>query len=210
MDVLAEARAARKALRGVGGRLLALRDAPRLLDPDQFPTVAGFPYVEVLEPYVGGTTWNFIEWADIPDARDESRAYLRRLRIVQTPWSSWYLHWIVLPDEDRDPHDHPFPFYSLILRGGYTERLWRIVPGFTRDQMGSHERRWLRGSLHKMDQEHAHMITDLRRGTLTMIFAGAKNNGGRWGFYTPNFVPWQAYNKAKYGAADEYALDEFA
>jgi hypothetical protein len=47
--------------------------------------------------------------------------YLIRYRIVQTPWLGLYLHHILRSDDDRALHDHPWPFLSFILRGGYWE-----------------------------------------------------------------------------------------
>lgn len=157
-------------------------------------------YVPVKYPYIGGTKWNFFKWADIPDARDEKRVYLRRLRIVQTPWFALYLHFIFLPDEDRDPHDHPFSFRSLIVRGGYTESVWSVChclqgPHLTNEHRS--RRTWGLGSIHKTSRDVAHMITTLTPGTITLVWAGAKKQD--WGFY-PNglFEPWQSYNRAKY------------
>ncbi len=153
--------------------------------------------IPIKYPYKGGTRWNFMQWADIPDARNPHAVYLRRLRIIQTPWFAFYLHWIFKTDEDRDPHDHPFVFWSFIVRGGYTERLWRIVPGGVRYTQ-SYDRRWNRFSLHKMDQQTAHMIQTIQPGTITLVMAGKKTGNGRWGFYTPGFVRWQDYNREKY------------
>lgn len=56
---------------------------------------------------------------------DGSGRYLWRLRIVQTPWFAIYLHRFDSPDQ-QGLHDHPWPFVSFILRGGYMER--RINP----------------------------------------------------------------------------------
>lgn len=153
--------------------------------------------VPVKYPYKGGTRWNFMTWADIPDARQVTQVYLRRLRILQTPWFAVYLHWIFKTDEDRDPHDHPFVFRSFIVRGGYVERLWLIRPGFDRN-ITSYVRRWNRFSWHKMDQQHAHMIESIVPGTITLVLAGPKKANGRWGFYSPRFTPWQDYNREKY------------
>lgn len=152
--------------------------------------------VPVKYPYVGGTKWAFWKWADIPDARDEKRTYLRRLRIVQTPWFALYLHFIFLPDEDRDPHDHPFVFWSWILRGGYTERLFGVDPGKHRN-IDYRYKTWRRWSLHKMPQTQAHMIDQLSPDTVTLVLCGAKTRD--WGFYVDTgFVPWQRYNREKY------------
>lgn len=150
--------------------------------------------VPVKYPYVGGTRWNFMTWADIPDARDESRVYLRRLRVLQTPWFAIYLHFIFQSDQDRDPHDHPFVFRSLVVRGGYTETLFpdpEHAKGVTKDLT---HRRWL---WHKMPLRAAHMITDLKADTVTLVFCGAKVKD--WGFWTDaGYVPWAQYNRQKF------------
>jgi len=160
--------------------------------------------VLVKYPYIGGTRWNFMKWADIPEARDRRYVYLRRLRIVQTPWFAVYLHWIMQPDEDRDPHDHPFAFWSLIVRGGYTERVWRVLRGQTLLHAIDHgytHNVWSRWSWHKMDQDHAHMVSHLQPGTITLVVAGPKRANGRWGFYTSDgFIAWKPYNRLKYGS----------
>lgn len=150
--------------------------------------------VPVKHPYIGGTRWAFMKWADIPDARDESLVYLRRLRIVQTPWFAIYLHFIYNSDEDRDPHDHPFFFNSFVVRGGYIERL------FTNPRRGLDKfvtQRHARWSMHSMPLQSAHIITDLEPDTTTLVFCGPKTKD--WGFWTPEgFVPWQEYNRQKY------------
>jgi hypothetical protein len=57
--------------------------------------------------------------------------YMRRYRLFgdQARWPSLFglnimIHCIARPDEDRDPHDHPWGFLSFILRGGYVEERW--------------------------------------------------------------------------------------
>lgn len=47
--------------------------------------------------------------------------YMRRWRFLNTPWFGIRLHHIIRSDYDRELHDHPFTFLSIILRGGYTE-----------------------------------------------------------------------------------------
>jgi hypothetical protein len=47
--------------------------------------------------------------------------YLIRRRLLQTPWFGVYLHHVLLSDDDRVLHDHPWPFVSFILAGGYWE-----------------------------------------------------------------------------------------
>lgn len=136
--------------------------------------------------------WAFMQKTTIPcqDGLD----YLVRWRIVQTPLFAIYLHDLLEPDTDRDPHDHPFDFISIILRGGYTERVW---PEIREAVIGLHEliyvRRWLPGSVHKMTMEKAHMITRVRPGTKSLILCGPRRRN--WGFWTAEgFVPWQEYD----------------
>lgn len=157
--------------------------------------------VPVKYPYVGGTKWAFWKWADIPDARDERRVYLRRLRILQTPWFALYLHFIFQSDKDRDPHDHPFAFRSLIVRGGYTERVWGLDNLNGERWIAHHpvKRSWKRFTIHKTSLHVAHMIDYLLPGTVTLVFCGPKVQD--WGFYTDRgFIPWQRYNRDKYAS----------
>src|SRR3954449_5709224 len=65
--------------------------------------------------------WAFMERFEVPDY-DGDGNYLTRLRIVQTPWFGVYLHRFDGPDPRPTLHDHPWPFLSFVLRGGYTER----------------------------------------------------------------------------------------
>lgn len=112
----------------------------------------------------------------IPDAANPEETYLWRLRIIQTPWFALYLHKINTPDGDRHPHDHPFNFWSLILKGGYNEHV--IDPEF---RTKVHRRGWF--SFHKMPKTHFHSITRLLSvPTWTLIFVGARTQD--WGFLT--------------------------
>jgi len=67
--------------------------------------------------------WGFMERFELPDYDDPTRNYLTRLRVVQTPWFGVYLHRMDGPDPRPTLHDHPWPFVSFVLRGGYTERI---------------------------------------------------------------------------------------
>jgi hypothetical protein len=51
--------------------------------------------------------------------------HFRRWRLIETRWFALYVHCIARSDEDKDAHDHPWNFLSLVLRGGYFEDLWR-------------------------------------------------------------------------------------
>jgi hypothetical protein len=131
---------------------------------------------------------------DINDPKT-GELYLRRWRIVQTPWFSLFLHKIATPDKDRDLHDHPWPFLSLVLRGGYDERLAidaaeAAINGY-RPLTEVARRGWLSIGLRRATT--AHRITRLHRTpTWTLVLTGPRRRS--WGFYTESgYVDWKRY-----------------
>jgi hypothetical protein len=140
--------------------------------------------------------WAFWKWYLIYSAYEPTTVYLKRLRIVQTPWFGVLLHWIYLPDRDRDAHDHPWPFASFIVRGGYKEEVSAAVT----DQYG----RWLGGepymrkhrrfSWHRTGLNMVHQITALKDRTVTLLLVGPRVR--EWGFYTnAGWVQWDVYDR---------------
>lgn len=110
---------------------------------------------------------------------------LHRWRLLQTPWFGIYVHFIYREDLDRVPHDHPWAFWSLVLRGGYYEQLHR------RPGSGEYEtmRRW-RGQLHRFPLHWAHRIIAVMPGTVTLCIVGRKRR--TWGFYDgPTWVDYR-------------------
>lgn len=141
--------------------------------------------------------WAFMEPFDIMSKDDPDAVYLHRLRLLQTPFFAVYLHDLNLPDTDRDPHDHPWSFISIVLRGGYEEATWLVQPG-KRLVPGAKMRRktWHRFSAHKMGFDHAHMIESVQPGTKTLILTGPRKKS--WGFYTDGeqgvgYLDWRPY-----------------
>jgi hypothetical protein len=101
---------------------------------------------------------------------------LERWRLLQTPLFGIYVHFVYREDLDRVPHDHPWVFWSLILRGGYTEERHR--------RPGDGEWRYevyRRGTMHRFPLHHAHRITDVAPRTVTLVLVGRKQR--TWGFY---------------------------
>lgn len=64
--------------------------------------------------------WELFTVEDIEDL-DSSQLYLRRYRVLVTPWFGVFVHKIMLDDSDRHLHDHPWVFGTLVLSGGYDE-----------------------------------------------------------------------------------------
>jgi hypothetical protein len=119
--------------------------------------------------------------------------YLARRRIIQTPWFGIFVHQIFREDQDRDPHDHPFAFLTLILWRGYTERYWPDKRNLARYR----DRVRHLGSLRFVPRRGAHIITAVHRPApgkpvWTVVFVGRDHDD--WGFWTSDgYVPWQEY-----------------
>ena len=129
--------------------------------------------------------WAFLEALDIGADGDP---YLDRLRIVQTPWFGLYLHHIHRADRDRDPHDHPWAFTSLILAGGYVEQVYpdKASP------RGAFVRHRGRFSVGTMRRRQAHRITKTTGLVWTLVLVGPRR--ADWGFWPEGqFVPWRQY-----------------
>lgn len=123
-----------------------------------------------------GVRWAFMKKFDIMDRDEPTQVYLRRWRLIQTPWGALYLHRIFLRDTGA-PHDHPFTFWSLILRGGYSEEVLHNVA--TQPQRQHYVRK--RGSIHRMRLQDAHSIWEVFPGTWTLVLVGPRRRV--WGFW---------------------------
>jgi hypothetical protein len=116
--------------------------------------------------------------------------YLARLRLIQTPWFGIYLHDIFEPDGDRDCHNHPWPFASIVLRGSYDEYVYPNPGG--KGWMGYIEKHHPRFSIHFMGRDSAHRIVRAAPGLKTLILTGPRKS--TWGFFREGqFIPWDEY-----------------
>lgn len=115
---------------------------------------------------------------------------MHRWRLLQTPWFGIYVHFIYREDVDPVCHDHPWAFWSLILRGGYDEE-YRVDPGngHSGDTHWWTRSRW---SLHHFPLPDAHRIISVRPGTTTLVLVGPKRRV--WGFWDGN--TWVDYRDA--------------
>lgn len=102
---------------------------------------------------------------------------MERWRLIQTPWFGIYVHFIYREDIDPIPHDHPWTFWRLVVRGGYRERYW------TDPSKSDHDRvRWhRRGALSRFPTEHGHWIDTVLPGTTSLVIVGRKCRV--WGFW---------------------------
>jgi len=141
--------------------------------------------------------------------RHAGRAFLDR-RGFECRWFGIYLHRIDAPDPGRDLHDHPWPFVSIILRGGYEEKYadTREAP-FLALAAEQNERcvgpdratcrrgfrtGWAVGSIHRMPLTMCHRIVAVHPGTMTLVLRGRKSR--QWGFYQP--IGWVSHRRYDY------------
>lgn len=103
-----------------------------------------------------------------------------------------YVHRIAAPDPGLDLHDHPWPFVSLVLCGGYTEEvadtrktaLFALLADVIDGAGRGHRRSWRAGSVHRIRLTEAHRIIAARPHTWTLVVRGVKSR--QWGFYPPS------------------------
>lgn len=148
----------------------------------------------VKHQYVSGVNWAFMRWMDIPDTEDRRRVYLRRFIVFKTPLCAWYIHWIYLPDNGRDPHNHPMNFISFILRGSYVEKRFHTWGTAEKTGIAVYDRVRKRFSFARTTVRDFHLITRIdRTPVVTMIFTGKRQQD--WGFLTEHegYVPQEEY-----------------
>ena len=102
---------------------------------------------------------------------------MERWRLLQTPWLGIYVHFIYREDLDPIPHDHPWQFWSFVLRGSYDEHYWPDARTFGEWERNTF-RRW---SFHRFPRAASHRITHVAPKTATLVIVGRKVR--TWGFW---------------------------
>src|SRR5205085_165249 len=120
--------------------------------------------------------------------------YMERFVLFETRWLSARLHNIASADFDRDMHDHPWNFASVVLQGGYTEERpprnespqWN---GYVEVRSSS---RRAAGSVAFRRALDRHLISAVDANTWTLFVYGRKLHW--WGFYTRHGkLHWREY-----------------
>ena len=114
--------------------------------------------------------------------------HFKRWEIWSTKWFNIYLHFINKADEDKHMHDHPWSFWSIILKGKYIEFLEQPKPG------SIVSRGFLNMAYRKKNTYH--MIGVLVEPTWSLVITGP---GGReWGYSTEQgWIDNKTYRKLK-------------
>jgi hypothetical protein len=105
------------------------------------------------------------------------------------------LHCILRSDNDRDLHDHPFDFTSLILKGSYREHYYDPALGSDPSDPANHRTRVYRpGDRNTCQADKAHRIEVLDGPVWTLVWSGPRVR--KWGFHTPEgWVVWNQYRE---------------
>lgn len=123
--------------------------------------------------------------------------YLTRFFLTPaTPWGQAYLHCFHREDLDRDPHDHPFNFWTMPFGRGYYEEVFEHVSDCLHEVYVPPWKFTLRPARHR------HRILRAESGDFplwTLVWRGP--NVRKWGFWihrvtgdsVRQFVPWKSY-----------------
>lgn len=137
--------------------------------------------IKLIQKYLSGTSRHRIIYD-----REEREPYMERYYILFKDRPSWFpfnifVHNLKRSDED-DLHDHPWPYFSLILKGGYWEttkqgKFWR-APGHFRFRKAN--------SFHRLEIEPT-------VGEVWTLFCPGKRQKD-WGFIkNGEWVQWRKY-----------------
>ena len=105
--------------------------------------------------------------------------HFQRYRVIETPWFNIYLHRISASDREKDPHDHPFSFWSFILSGSYRE-WFCLPPSFIAVHYGTYKA----GDWVHHTAEDVHQLTILTPVVWTLVFTSGRNR--YWGYRLVN------------------------
>ena len=137
--------------------------------------------------------WALFERFEVPNYDEPQATYMTRWRIVQTPWFGIYVHRFDGPDPRPTLHDHPWDFVSLVLRGGY----WERVPATT-DPAVVRLNVFSACAINRKRAEDVHWITKLLRfPTWTLVFVGRRRR--EWG-YLDRDGKWTRYDQHPHNA----------
>lgn len=146
---------------------------------------------------------NFIKkWFMCKEIRSKTGIlHFQRYRIIQTPWFGIFIHYIERSDEDKDPHNHPWNFLSIILKDSYTEELYdRTLTDYVKVRWRRHvvkiKRFGFLSFLYRNFAYDFHKIT-VHSPVWSLVFTGPRVNP-KWGYLTDSeFIDFKTYRELK-------------
>lgn len=123
---------------------------------------------------------------------NRGKCYMRRFYLTPTVFGyQLRLHHILLSDPEIDPHDHPYNFWSWIIKGKYIEQTY-VVNHDAHISFSKNRKRW---SLVRRPAETIHRLI-LSSDAWTVVLAGPTRR--EWGYHTANgFVPNKEYHAVR-------------
>jgi hypothetical protein len=114
---------------------------------------------------------------------------LIRYIIFRIPQFGIYIHKLCRDDNDRALHDHPWPFTSFIMKGGYFE----YTPATAWYPEGE-KKYYGRFSFLRRPAKWIHRFELVERPTWTLVFVGRRCR--KWGFWVDGtkWCWWRKYN----------------
>jgi hypothetical protein len=121
----------------------------------------------------------------------QGATHFRRYRLLQTPWLAIYIHQIKRSDMERDMHDHPWSFASIILAGAYEED--SMYPPLFHEMF---TKKFYAGDVVEHRADDAHKITLLSSEVWTLVFTSGRER--YWGYQTNSgWVGHKEYRQLK-------------
>ena len=129
----------------------------------------------------------FLNWAFARRVIADEGYLIRWHLIPQNRWCNIYLHRFNGPDPGRALHDHPWSFFTMVLRGGYTELIpYREDPHYKTSKVVN----WW--AFRRAEHIHTVHVHAWHIPTWTLVITGPKRRP--WGFYTrKGWVPHYEY-----------------
>lgn len=115
----------------------------------------------------------------VPNSKGE--AFKIEQVVYRSPEATEKLVWWFGPDEDRDPHNHPWAFDSEILAGGYTSVTYWLEDGVVKTE----DRVVRAGNRVHYPLHEYHIVKDVLPGTRTRMICGPATPGNAWGYLDP-------------------------
>lgn len=147
---------------------------------------------------------NWLRRFDYVNIWQDGEVYLRRFYPFK--WTHKIkIHQIFKSDLDRDLHDHPWNFFTLMLGGGY----WEERPVSRKNPDGPTKVKY-----HNIGTFRFRRATDLHKLFLDMgpaiTFVISSGKQRQWGFQTlEGWVPWEEYlNAGEVVPATKYTLND--
>ncbi len=125
----------------------------------------------------------------------EANPYMLRWYVIpQNRFFKIFIHKFLRDDDDRAPHDHPWWFLSLMLKGMYLD----LTPNYASGWLEGRLRRAGSIEFHRADYQHRVELRSNPDGTKrpcwTLVITGPKSR--QWGFYCPNgYVPASKFDE---------------